>query len=253
MPRTYAITGSASGIGLATRGYLEARGARVIGVDLHGAEVIADLSAPEGRTARVDAVDRTAHGVLDGVIACAGVFMTEPLTVRVNYFGAVATLEGLRPLLARGDEPRAVGISSVASIHPVEDAVVEACLAGDEEGAAAAAEGKGELIYTSSKAALARWVRRTAPTEPWAGAGIPLNAIAPGVILTPMAEPLVANEQMRPVLEATVPMPLGGYAAPERVAALLAWLAGPENTTVTGQVVFIDGGADAILRGDSVW
>ncbi|WP_205781478.1 hypothetical protein [Planctomonas deserti] len=42
------------------------------------------------------------------------------------------------------------------------------------------------MLYTTSKLSVARWVRRTAPTESWAGAGIALNAVAPGVILTPM-------------------------------------------------------------------
>ncbi|MFE7517476.1 hypothetical protein ACFU8I_40555 [Streptomyces sp. NPDC057540] len=37
------------------------------------------------------------------------------------------------------------------------------------------------------------------------------------------------------------------------MAPLIAWLASPENALVTGQVVFVDGGADAVLRGDGVW
>ena len=48
-------------------------------------------------------------------------------------------------------------------------------------------------------------------------------------------------------------MPLHGPGEPEHVAALLAWLAGPENVLVTGQVVFVDGGADAVLRGEREW
>ena len=62
----------------------------------------------------------------------------DPLTIKVNYFGAVATLEGLRPLLAAGTDPRAVVISSVASLHPSDPAIVDAALAGDEAAAVAA-------------------------------------------------------------------------------------------------------------------
>jgi enoyl-[acyl-carrier-protein] reductase (NADH) len=48
-------------------------------------------------------------------------------------------------------------------------------------------------------------------------------------------------------------MPLGGHADPEAVAELIAWLASPANTHVTGQIVFIDGGADVLTRGDLAW
>jgi len=48
---TYAIMGTASGIGFATRAYIERQGARVNGVDLRDVKVIADLSTLSGRTA----------------------------------------------------------------------------------------------------------------------------------------------------------------------------------------------------------
>src|SRR5690606_18906605 len=54
--RTIVVTGSASGMGAATRAALEADGDRVIGVDLRDAEVVADLSIAEGRRAAVEAV-----------------------------------------------------------------------------------------------------------------------------------------------------------------------------------------------------
>ena len=49
MTRTYVITGSASGIGLATAEKLKSLGNTVIGVDIHNADVVADLSTPLGR------------------------------------------------------------------------------------------------------------------------------------------------------------------------------------------------------------
>ena len=48
-------------------------------------------------------------------------------------------------------------------------------------------------------------------------------------------------------------MPLGGFAEPIVVARLLAWLASEDNTHLCGQVVFVDGGSDVVIRGDSVW
>jgi NAD(P)-dependent dehydrogenase (short-subunit alcohol dehydrogenase family) len=65
-----------------------------------------------------------------------------------------------------------------------------------------------------------------------------------------MTESLLATEEGRALVDRAVPMPLNGYAPPEAVAHALSWLVGPENTHVTGQVVFIDGGADATLRGE---
>ncbi|MBF6436434.1 SDR family oxidoreductase [Nocardia cyriacigeorgica] len=258
MPRTFLITGSASGIGAATSDYLRARGIRVIGADLRGADITVDLATDAGRSDLVARAREMTDGRLDGVIACAGVALFDPLTIRVNYFGAVATLAGLRPLLAAGTDPRAVVISSVASLHPTDAETVDAALAGDEQAAVKAAEaaierGDGAQIYASSKAAIARWVRRTAITPDWAGAGIALNAIAPGTIVTPMIQPMLDTEEGRRAIDGAVPMPLHGHARPEQIAPLLDFLTSPANSHITGQVVFVDGGADAVLRGEQTW
>lgn len=253
MPRTCVVTGAASGIGRATCERLERDGQRVIDVDLHDASITADLSSPAGRAALVDAVTGATGGTVDAVIANAGVMAAPALCVRVNFFGAVATLEGLRPLLLGSDAPRAVATSSSSVLNPTDPALIEACLAGDEDAAVEAARGTGLLGYPSTKRALARWVRRHAPTEAWAGAGIGLNAVAPGVVRTPMTADLLASDEMRPIVEEAVPMPYGGHAEPAHVAELLAFLASGDAHRICGQVVFVDGGADAVLRGEDIW
>lgn len=260
MTRTNVVTGAASGIGLATRQLLESRGERVIGVDLRDADVRVDLTKSEDRERLVHEVHELSHGQIDAVIAVAGLAAPIVPTAAVNYFGMVASLEGLRPLLAGSDSPRAVGVASFASIGQVDDDLVAHFTAGDEPSALTrAAElakdptGTGMLIYPSSKKAFAQWIRRTAITTDWAGAGIPLNAIAPGVVSTPMMAAALASQEGRDQVAAAVPTPLNGFADATAPARLLAWLASDENTHVTGQIVFIDGGSDASVRGDRVW
>jgi NAD(P)-dependent dehydrogenase (short-subunit alcohol dehydrogenase family) len=252
--RRYVVTGSASGIGAATAAILRDRGAEVIGCDLDGADVVADLSTPAGRRSLVEQVAR--WGKVDAVLAVAGGGRTG--IVETNYFGAVATLDGLRPLLARSDAPRAVAVSSTSSLAPADERVLRACADGDEATAVALVAADpallGDAAYGIAKRALNGWVRRTAPTPGWAGAGIALNAVAPGVVDTPAAAWILADDEVRTAVEAAAPQPLGGFPGrPEWIGHLISWLAGPENRFVTGQVIFADGGAEAALVGDRQW
>lgn len=256
-PRTVVVTGSASGMGAATAARLIADGQRVIGVDLRDAAVIADLSTAEGRAHAVDAVTELTDGVVDGLVTWAGVAgLTDvpgSLLASVNYFGTLALLEGLRPLLAAGDRPAAVAIASNStSVQPgVPLDLVEALLAGVEPAARAAADAAGSLVtYPATKLAIARWVRRHAPTEEWAGAGITLNAVAPGAIETPMLEATRQDPTVGQFIDA-FPIPVGRKGTADELAAFVAFLLGPEARFFCGSVVFVDGGTDALLRPDS--
>ena len=248
--RTVCITGSAGGIGAATRARLEKEGARVIGVDVRDAEVIADLSTVSGRDAMVAAVGDAAGGSLDGLVAAAGIMGNEPIVVAINYFGAIATLEGLRPLLARGTDASAVAISSnsTTTTPGLPAALVDVLLAGDEtEALAATGRAPGFVAYPASKLALARWVRHHAPQADWIGAGIRLNAIAPGVIETPMTK---NDLEFIFSIPDVFPVPIGRPGRPDEIASLLAYLLSPDAGFFCGSVVFADGGTDATVRPD---
>jgi NAD(P)-dependent dehydrogenase (short-subunit alcohol dehydrogenase family) len=255
--RTYAVTGAASGIGAGVAAWLRERGHRVIACDLKDGDVAADLATADGRAALVEGVARLCGGTLDGVVANAG--GGPPATMlSLNFFGAVATLEGLRPLLANSPAPRAVAVSSIASLQPGDRALVEPCLARDESAAIAATQAamatdQGLNLYGSAKVALTRWCRKAAVGADWAGRDILLNVVAPGVIDTPAAAWILDNPQNRAEMMARVPLPSVRPGRPEQMAALIAWLAGPENTLMTGQVLYADGGVECAARGELVW
>ena len=260
MTRTYVVTGSASGIGATTAKMLRERGDRVVGIDLKNADVEADLSTREGRSQAAASAVELAGGTVDAVIACAGISAPIPKTVSVNYFGVVELLEALLPALKKSEAPRVAVVSSMASLQPNDPALVDAMLAGDEAKALEIAESHvsddpmtGYVSYPSSKRALSRWVRRVSISDEWAGAGIPVNAIAPGTVLTPMTEELLSTPEMTAYVDQQVPMPLNYHQPPESVADALIWITEPANTHMAGQTIYVDGGAEVTLRGEDVW
>jgi len=256
--RTYAVTGANSGIGAATADHLRRQGARVIACDLQGADVISDLANAEGRAALVAGVTRLSEGRLDGIVANAGGGPAETM-LALNFFGALATLEGLRPLLAGSPAPRAVAISSISSLGPTDPALVDACLGLDEPAAIAAGlaaieAGKGPLdLYGSAKQALNRWCRRVAVAAPWADAGIALNVVAPGIIDTPAAAYILSDPALRAQMGAMVPLQGAYPGRAEDMAALIAWCLSPDNALMTGQVLFADAGFECRARGEMAW
>jgi len=256
--RTYVITGTSGMLAGALRQRLQGQGHRVVGVDVDAsAEIVADLSSAEGRAGMVRDVEVLTEGRIDAVVAAAamvGVFPDTARMVRTNYFGVLATLEGLRPLLARSPAPRAATFASVSLLHRPIPGLVEACLSGDEEAAAAVAASAEDqpAVYTTTKRALSQWLRRRAVSVDWAGSRIPLNAVAPGMTRRDDFEWDPESEFGRFMRELE-PRPLHPVSRLDHVASLVDWLTSVDNGAMTGQILFVDGGTEAVLRGDDLW
>jgi NAD(P)-dependent dehydrogenase (short-subunit alcohol dehydrogenase family) len=250
-----AVTGSAGGIGGAIKARIEAAGHEVIGVDVRDAEVIADVSTVDGRTAAVADVRAQCGDTLDGLVVAAGIGGSTPappsMVARINYFGAVALLEGLREHLAGGGLRAAVAIASNSiTAMPVDDpTLIEQCLAGDEEGAAATADAMdGEAVYAQAKLALARTVRRLAVA--WAP-GLRVNSVAPGPVLTGLTRAALDHPVTGDLIRA-FPIPLDRWGEPSEIAEAVWFLLSPHSSWTTGTVLFVDGGTDALLNPDRV-
>jgi NAD(P)-dependent dehydrogenase (short-subunit alcohol dehydrogenase family) len=255
---TYAVTGSASGMGRETAERLRADGHRVIGVDVKDGEVVADLSTPDGRARAIAQVVTAAGGHLDGAVLAAGIGpgggKERPrLIAEVNYRGVVELLEGWRPALTSAGNAKVVVVSSNSTTTTplVPNRAVKALLGGDVDKAIRAVRVFGPvgsaLIYAASKIAVSRWVRSHAIRPEWAGAGIRLNALAPGAILTPLLEEQLASKRQAKAVQ-RFPVPVGGFGDAGQLADWIRFMLSDAADFLCGSIIFVDGGTDAHFR-----
>ncbi len=250
----YAMSGGATGIGAAIRQRLREEGNRVIVVDIKDADIIADLSSRQGREAAVAAIREAAAEGLDGLVTCAGLgsnVTNHPLITQVNYFGTVELIEGLKDLVAAKRGAIVVISSNSAPMNNTPE-FVDLLLRGDEpEALGFSATIAAQEVYSGTKMAVARWMRRKAAE--YAAAGVRINAIAPGYTQTPMTEQVEHDPIYGPAIKQFMAsIPVGFPGKPEDQAAATSFLLSPQARFICGSVLFVDGGHDAMFRPDQV-
>ena len=240
--RTALVTGCRRGIGRAAAVALAAAGADVVGVSASlepGSEVGAEVEAlgRDFRAYRCDFADRSA--------------LYELVAAVRRDVGAVDILVNNAGTIARAP----------AAEHPDEmwDRVLEVNLSSQfvlsrELGKDMLARGRGKIVfvasmlsfqggvtvpgYTASKSAVAGLTKALA--NEWAGAGVNVNAVAPGYVATDNTQALQDDPVRREQI--TTRIPAGRWAEPEDIAGAIVFLSSPAADYVHGVVLPVDGG-----------
>lgn len=233
--KTYLISGAGSGIGRATAIRLHSLGARVALLDRHQADVhdvagllgegalpvVADVSIPAECSAGVDKIVETI-GSLDGVVAAAGIYRDEPAiemtpdawrqTLSVNLDGVFYVIWAALPHLNEA--------SSIVTLTSM------AAHMGGSFGHSHYGAAKGGIL------ALTRGLAREL------GPKTRVNAVSPGVIITPMTSRVLADRGDS-IIQQT---PLKRYGEPEEVANVIAFLCSEAASFITGEAIHVNGG-----------
>ncbi len=229
--KTALVTGGTRGIGLAVGQDLKAHGAEVVLLARHaepvdGFRVVAcdvrDRAQLEEARASLES--------LDILVANAGMNKRADAIdlgdadlreiIDTNFYGAFVTCQLFAPLMLRKPGGRCIVTSSIAAVHGQ----------------------KLRAAYGGAKAALEGMVRALAVE--WGPQGCTVNAIAPGFIKTPFAQPYRDANPDR-VAAVIAHTPLRRLGEPEEVASVVTFLASDAARFITGQVIHIDGGVTA--------
>lgn len=259
----YAITGATSGIGAKTLELLKQRGHEVINIDLKDGDICVNLASSEGRQEAIDRLHEMHPEGLDGIICNAGVSGAcgnLQLIISLNYFGTVAIAKGVYDLLEKKHGNCVVTASNTISQGAGRMDIADLLNnIGDEKRILSLVStldstslSVGNSMYVSTKYALARWVRRVSAS--WAANGVRINAVAPGNVHTAMTATMSTTAKM--ALNALpIPTKFGQETlmAPEEIASAIVFLASPEAAGVNGNVMFVDGGTDALLNSEKVY
>lgn len=241
--RVAIVTGGANGLGLAIARRLAESGHRVAVVDIQaelaagaaaeldrsGSDVIA-IPADVTDTAAVDAMVNTTveqFGGLDILVNNAGLAAPGPThtvddeawnrMLDVHLGGSLRCARAAFHALENSAEPAVVNIASIATSVGM----------------------PMRASYAAAKSAV-EGLTRVLAVE-WAPVGIRVNAVAPGFLLTPLMEKLIA-EGTNSVESMTALVPLNRLGTPEEIAAVVGFLASPAASYLTGQSIIVDGG-----------
>lgn len=236
----YVVLGATGGIGAALCERLAARGDHLT-IAARGETRLQDLAASLGAHAMaLDAADPSqvvacvgeavdVHGRIDGIVNCVGSILIKPAhltsmeefreTIEANLITAFNTVRaGARAMLKSGGSIVLVSSAAARLGLPNHDAI------------AAAKSGVEGLVRAAAAS--------------YAPAGIRVNAVAPGLVDTPLASRITGSEAGR---RASLAMhPLGRLGEPDDVASAIAWLLDSRNDWVTGQVIGVDGGLGSL-------
>ena len=234
-----AVVGAGSGIGEAIALGAARLGARVSCLDVDGAKaraaaeragggadaVALDIRDGAAVAAAFDALAQRA-GRLDVAICTPSINVRKPiLAYTEEEFDRVVALNmrgNFNVLRAAGRIMTSAGRGSIVLLSSIRSQVVE----------------PGQSVYAATKAAIVQ-LARTAAAE-FAPRGVRVNAIAPGVVDTPLTAPIKANPDWYGAYSAK--SVLGRWAKPEEIAAPTIFLASDAAAYVTGAVLFVDGG-----------
>ena len=238
---TVLVTGASRGIGRAIALAFGARRANVVINYAQSGDAAEDVAARvralggQALTARADVRDydavramtelaKTTFGGVDVLVNNAGILRDKPISfmteaewkevIDVDLQGPFHCIKSVSRDMMRRKCGRIVNISS------------DAGLLGDVQRA----------NYASAKAGLLG-LTRTAARE-FAGSGITVNAVAPGIIDTDMIAGMPETRRVR-MLER---IPLGRFGTAEQVADVVVFLASDDAAYITGQVLCVDGG-----------